>query len=62
MVVLKQTGKGHGRKYKQITERESGMALEPSLCAYLHYSENLKTQNLLIRIDLLTLSNVYRVF
>lgn len=37
MVVLKQTGKGHGRKYKLISEKVSGVALQLSPCAYLHY-------------------------
>lgn len=57
MVVLKQTGKGHGRKYKLITERVSGLALQHNIpSADFHYSENMKTKNLLVRIFLLTMS------
>ena len=41
LVVLKQTGKGHGRKESPITERVSGMALQQkSSFSYLPYSEN----------------------
>lgn len=40
MVVLKQTGKGHGRMYKfYFAERVSGMVLLQSPCAYLHCSD-----------------------
>lgn len=61
MVVLKQTGKGHGRKYKPITERVSRPASQHNIpTAHLHYSGNMKTTNLLAGMFLPTAGTISR--
>lgn len=46
MVVLKQTGKGHRRKYEPIADRVSGGRTAESPRARLHDSDNMKNQKL----------------
>ncbi len=64
MVVLKQTGKGHRRKYKRITERVSGgLTAEPScLFALFRKYENQKSTHQNIFYHVLCNRNVYHAF